>query len=83
MYEELLSVLKQLYLEKPYQSDWEFETIVAVLALSNSEGTDSCVVSPCGMCRELVSDYGEDIQVILPGKGDVFRKFGVMELLPD
>lgn len=59
----------------------EFETIVAVL--SNDEGTDSHVVSPCGICRELISDYGEDIEIILQEEQEHFRKIGVLELLPN
>ena len=40
--------------------DTEIETIVAV----NPEGE---IVSPCGMCRELISDYAPEARVIVPG----------------
>jgi len=42
------------------EGDTDIEMIVAV----NRAGE---VVSPCGMCRELVSDYASDALVIVPG----------------
>jgi cytidine deaminase len=55
--------------------DTEIETIVAV----NELGT---IVSPCGMCRELISDYAPDAQVISP-RGEAPVKVPVLDLLPD
>lgn len=40
--------------------DTEIETIVAV-------DRDGEVISPCGMCRELIADYAPDCEVIVPG----------------
>lgn len=40
--------------------DTEIDTIVAVDHLGN-------IVSPCGMCRELISDYSPNAWVIVPG----------------
>jgi len=40
--------------------DADIERIVAVRHTGN-------VVSPCGMCRELISDYAPDALVIVPG----------------
>ncbi|HZC03580.1 MAG TPA: cytidine deaminase [Gammaproteobacteria bacterium] len=40
--------------------DTEIEAIVAV----DRKGR---VVSPCGMCRELISDHSPDCEVIIPG----------------
>ena len=55
--------------------DHEVDTIVAV-------GVDGTVVSPCGMCRELISDYGPQARVIVPGiDGPV--KVTIQELLPN
>ena len=51
--------------------DTELEAIVAVRA----NGT---IVSPCGMCRELISDYAPDCVVIL-GEGEAVP---VASLLP-
>jgi cytidine deaminase len=41
------------------EGDTAIEAIVAV----NREGE---VVAPCGMCRELISDYSPDARVIVP-----------------
>lgn len=51
--------------------DTEIETIVAVDPKGN-------IVSPCGMCRELISDYADDCRVIV--SQDVVVP--VLELLP-
>lgn len=40
--------------------DTEVETVVAV-------DQDGRVVPPCGMCRELISDYAPEARVIVPG----------------
>ncbi len=42
------------------EGDTDIDTIVAV----NQKGD---VVSPCGMCRELISDYSPDAHVIIRG----------------
>lgn len=55
--------------------DSEIDTIVAV-------GVEGEVVSPCGMCRELISDYGPNAMVIVPGKNGPV-KVPVQELLPN
>lgn len=55
--------------------DTEIETIVAV----NRRGE---VVAPCGMCRELISDYSPEAQVIMPSpEGEIF--IPVCQLLPN
>jgi cytidine deaminase len=65
------------------EGDSEFETIVAVAHPHPHEDIDQCwVVTPCGMCRELISDYGEDTDVIIPYKGELV-KCNIMELLPE
>jgi cytidine deaminase len=54
--------------------DTEIETIVAVNHLGK-------VVSPCGMCREMISDYSPQANVIVHGEsGNELVK--VAELLP-
>ncbi len=45
----------------------DIETIVAVHQAN--AGAEPCVVSPCGMCREMISDYAPDARVIMPGTG--------------
>ena len=62
--------------------DTEIETIVAVL---RTEDGGWRVVSPCGLCRELISDYATDAQVIdYDGArpGDPVAKVTVRALLP-
>jgi cytidine deaminase len=51
--------------------DTELETIVAVDRQGN-------IVSPCGMCRELISDYAPDCQAIISDRQIV----AIGELLP-
>ena len=44
--------------------------IEAVVAVYHAEGHEPRVISPCGRCREAVTDYAPDCSVILrdPGK---------------
>jgi cytidine deaminase len=57
------------------EGDTDIATIVAV----NKEGH---VVAPCGMCRELIADYGPGARVIVPGPaGD--QVVPIAELLPN
>ncbi len=55
--------------------DTSIETIVAVNELGE-------VVSPCGMCRELISDYAPEACVVILRSGQPV-KVPVMELLPE
>lgn len=65
------------------EGDHEFETIVAVAHPHPHEDIEKCwVVAPCGMCRELISDYGTQTDVILSYRGELV-KCNVMELLPE
>jgi len=57
------------------QGDTDIAQIVAV-----TESGD--IVPPCGMCRELISDYAPDAFVILEYDGKP-RCVPVLELLPD
>lgn len=55
--------------------DSDIETIVAVDRTGK-------VISPCGMCRELISDYAPDANVIVPSdQGDTI--VSISELLPN
>lgn len=54
--------------------DTEIETIVAVNRLGK-------VVSPCGMCRELICDYSPHAKVIVQGENG-HELVKVAELLP-
>lgn len=65
------------------EGDNDFDAIVAVRHPDPDEDDQTIrVVSPCGMCRELISDYGQDVSVILP-VGEEVVKCNVMELLPE
>ncbi|MCK5054300.1 MAG: cytidine deaminase [Anaerolineales bacterium] len=55
--------------------DTSIETIVAVNELGE-------IVSPCGMCRELISDFSPDAYVIILRSGQPVS-VPVLELLPD
>lgn len=39
----------------------------AVAVIQPPDGGDVRVVSPCGMCREIMGDYASDLEVIVPG----------------
>ncbi len=54
--------------------DTDIETIVAV----DQKGR---VVSPCGVCREMISDYAPQAEVIVSG-GDGMEILKVADLLP-
>ena len=57
------------------EGDTDLERIVAVRYTGE-------VVSPCGMCRELIADYAADARVIVPGEnGD--RVVPIETLLPN
>ncbi|MGP4065983.1 cytidine deaminase [Oceanobacillus sp. M65] len=65
------------------EGDHEFKTIVAVAHPHPHEDIEKCwVVAPCGMCRELISDYGSNTDVII-SYNDTLVKCNVMELLPE
>lgn len=64
--------------------DTDVETIVAVYhSESGSMDTEACIVSPCGMCREMIADYAPEALVIMPGPGDQPELRSISELLPD
>ena len=65
------------------EGESDFDCIVAVAHPHPHENIEKCwVVAPCGMCRELISDYGSDIDVIIPYKGQLV-KCNVLDLLPE
>ncbi len=58
------------------------DTDIAMIVAVNSQGS---VVAPCGMCRELISDYAPEARVIVPGpegEGEV-EIVSVAALLPN
>jgi len=60
----------------------EFESIVAVRHPVPGEEGDPFVVAPCGVCREMITDYGRDVRVIFPGEDDEPAAAPAIDLLP-
>lgn len=62
----------------------EIETIVSVRHPGPAEDENEIkVVSPCGVCRELITDLDTHIQVIYPGEKDELHKDNAIDLLPN
>lgn len=62
--------------------DKGFDTIVAVRhPYSDEINREIKVVSPCGMCRELISDYSPNCFVIIE-ENDEIIKVKIQELIP-
>lgn len=57
----------------------DIDTIVAVFHHADGRIT---VVSPCGMCRELISDYAPRASVLMPDDEGRHTKRPIGELLP-
>lgn len=65
------------------EGEHEFETIVAAAHPHPQEDIEDCwVVAACGMCRELISDYGKNTDVIISYNGSLVE-CNVMELLQE
>jgi len=58
--------------------DSEVVTIVAVTRRDDNEWE---ILPPCGMCRELLSDYAPDAHAIVPGAGNP-NLVAISDLLP-
>ncbi len=63
--------------------DHGIETIVAVRHPKPDEPGRIAVVSPCGICRELIHDYDAKAQVIVPDQGREPKVVTIGELLPN
>jgi cytidine deaminase len=64
------------------EGERDLATIVAVRHPHAGEADQSIrIVAPCGMCRELISDYGPETEVIYADGGEI-RKCPVGDLLP-
>lgn len=63
--------------------DREFEAIVAVRHPRPDETDQTiAVVSPCGLCREMLTDYAPEMTVLLPGEAGGVVRASAAELLP-
>ena len=63
--------------------DHGIDTIVAVRHPKPDEPGKIAVVSPCGICRELIHDYDAKARVIVPDNGREPRVVTIGELLPN
>src|SRR5919109_5063242 len=63
--------------------DHGIETIVAVRHPKPDEPGNIAVVSPCGICRELIHDYDAKARVIVPDNGREPNVVTIGELLPN
>jgi len=63
--------------------DHGIETIVAVRHPKPGERGKIAVVSPCGICRELIHDYDAKARVIVPDHGHEPRVASIGKLLPN
>jgi cytidine deaminase len=63
--------------------DRGIETIVAVRHPKPDEAGNIAVVSPCGICRELIHDYDSKALVIVPDNGREPKVVTIGELLPN
>ncbi len=63
--------------------DHGIETIVAVRHPKPGEPGKIAVVSPCGICRELIHDYDAKARVIVPDNGHAPKVVTIGELLPN
>jgi cytidine deaminase len=63
--------------------DQGIETIVAVRHPKPDEPGEIAVVSPCGICRELIHDYDAKARVIVPNSGRTPKVVKIGELLPN
>jgi cytidine deaminase len=62
------------------EGEAEFDTIVAVRR-ADEEPHVFYVVSPCGMCRELICDYGPTTKVLFVERSEL-KKVPACDLLP-
>jgi cytidine deaminase len=63
--------------------DKGIETIVAVRHPEPDEPGKIAVVSPCGICRELIHDYDAKARVIVPDHGREPKVVSIGRLLPN
>jgi len=60
-------------------------SISAILTVRyhNESSVDPSLVSPCGRCRELISDYGKDATVFVPDETGGPQTCKIHDLLPN
>jgi cytidine deaminase len=63
------------------EGETDFDTIVTVWYPKDDENKEPIIAPPCGMCRELLSDYQPDISVITQENSNIL-KVPISQLLP-
>jgi cytidine deaminase len=64
--------------------DTDIDTIVAVRHSGTGDSDLAIkVAAPCGMCREMISDYSPEANVILPTEAGILVRKPISQLLPD
>ncbi len=64
------------------EGETEFDTIVAVRhPRGHEQNQEIHIVSPCGVCRELLTDYAENIKIIFSENGET-KKAYIKEFFP-
>ncbi len=65
-------------------TDGDGDSIETIVAVHQASAVDTAprVVAPCGMCREMISDYAPCARVLMPGPAG-FIVTSISDLLPD
>ena len=51
--------------------------IIAIIGLDTEE-----ILSPCGICRQVISEFGNDTQIVMANKKMEYKIISIKELLP-
>ncbi len=63
--------------------DIDRDPVITIVAVRNRDKTDDKVIPPCGRCREFMTDYAPDANVIVYDKQEQgLRKVSTIDLLP-
>ena len=66
------------------EGEKDFDTIVIVGGVSSEEDQVSTYAYPCGMCRQVLSEFGKpDMKIIVACSTDEHKDFTLRELLPE
>jgi len=78
-----LSICAEATAVSKSSQEYPNEHIEVIVAVYNNSGQEPMVVSPCGSCREFITDYSVNSYIILrePNSEDLF-KVRATELLP-
>ena len=71
---------ESIALAKMIEAGHKADTIVVIAQLNGVEGKVPELVSPCGICRELLIDYAPEVKIILSHQG-LLIKLPITELL--